>query len=40
MKYYDNFKISYDVFKEKFDKMKTTLYPSEKDKLVLQKLQR
>ena len=40
LKYYDNFKISYDVFKEKFDKMKTILYPSEKDKLVLQKLQR
>ena len=40
MKYYDNFKESYDVFKEKFDKMKATLYPSEKDKLILQKLQR
>ena len=40
LKYYNNFKIVYDSFKSKFDKMKTVLYPSEKDKKILNNLQK
>ena len=40
LKYYENFKTSYNEFKSKFDKMSKTLYPSKKDKKILKKLQR
>ena len=40
LKYYENFKTSYDDFKSKFDKMSTILYPSKKDKKILKNLQR
>lgn len=40
IKYYENFKISYDDFKTKFDKMSKILYPSKKDKNILKKLQK
>ena len=39
-KYYNNFKVIYDAFKSKFDKMKSILYPSDKDKKILKNLQR
>ena len=40
LKYYENFKIIYDEFKSKFDKMSKILYPSENDKMILKNLQR
>ena len=40
IKYYNNFKISYDIFKHKFEKISTVLYPSAKDKKILKHTQR
>ena len=39
-KYYNNFKVAYDAFKSKFDKMESILYPSDKDKKILKNLQK
>ena len=40
IKYYNNFKIIYNIFKNKFKKISKMLYPSSKDKKILKHTQR